>query len=205
MVLAPKLGHLAREYPDVALDLTIDDSPLDLVAGRFDAGIHLGEFIARDMIAVRVSRDQRPAIVGAPRYFESHPKPKSPRELPSHRCINIRMGTEGVYRWEFQKGGRSLSIAVDGPLNLDDMDLSIRAAIDGVGLAFTFEEHAAPHIESGELVTVLKDWCPPFPGFFLYYPGRKQLPPALSAVIDTLRLKGQHPTPGDATSPRKVR
>jgi DNA-binding transcriptional LysR family regulator len=129
--MLPIVADCAREYPKVVLDVTTDDSPLDLVAGRFDAGIHLGEFIERDMIAVRVSRDHRPAIVGSPRYFESHPKPKSPRDLPRHRCINIRMGSAGVYRWEFDKGDESLTVAVDGPLNLDDVETSIRAAIDG--------------------------------------------------------------------------
>lgn len=104
MVVGPKLEQFARQYPDVVLEITTDDSPLDLVAGRFDAGIHLGEFIERDMIASRVSRDQRAAIVASPQYFESHPKPKSPRDLPSHRCINISMGSAGVYRWEFEKG-----------------------------------------------------------------------------------------------------
>jgi DNA-binding transcriptional LysR family regulator len=188
LVLAPKLARFAHDYPDVVLDVTTDSTPLDIVASRFDAGIHLGEFIAKDMIAVRVSNEQRPAIVGAPRYFEAHPKPKSPRDLPHHRCINIRMGTTGVYRWEFDKGKQSLTVAVDGPLNVDDVELAIRAAIDGVGLAFTFEEHVAPHLASGALVRVLEDWSPPFPGFFLYYPSRRQQPPALSALIDTLRM-----------------
>lgn len=187
MVLAPKLARFVRAYPDVVLEVTTDDSPLDLVAGRFDAGIHLGEFIERDMIAVRVSPDHRPAIVGSPRYFASHPRPKSPRDLTHHRCINIRMGSAGVYRWEFDKGDESLTVAVDGPLNIDDLEIAIRAAMDGVGLAFSLEEHVAPHVASGALVRVLEDWCPPFPGFFLYYPSRRQQPAALSALIETLR------------------
>ncbi|HTQ10455.1 MAG TPA: LysR substrate-binding domain-containing protein, partial [Fimbriimonadaceae bacterium] len=148
----------------------------------------LGEFIERDMIAVRVSRDHRPAVVGSPRYFESRPKPESPRDLARHRCINIRLGSAGVYRWEFDKGDESLTVAVDGPLNVDDVEISIRAAIDGVGLAFSLEEHVAPHLASGALVRVLEDWCPPFAGFFLYYPSRRQQPAALSALIETLRL-----------------
>jgi DNA-binding transcriptional LysR family regulator len=188
LVLAPKLAAFARDYPDVVLDITTDSAPLDLVAGRFDAGIHIGEFIAKDMIAVRVSPDHRPAIVGSPSYFQSHPKPKSPRDLTSHRCINIRMGTAGVYRWEFDKGRQSLTVAVDGPLIVDDIDMLLGAAIEGVGLAFSFEEHVAPHLASGALVRVLEDWCPPFAGFFLYYPSRRQQPPALSALIETLRL-----------------
>lgn len=187
-VLAPRLGQFAREYPDVLLDVTTDDSRVDLVAAGFDAGIHYGEFIERDMVAVRVSQDHRAAIVGSPGYFESHPKPKSPRDLTSHRCINFRHGSAGVYRWEFDKGRESLTVAVNGPLIVDDVDMMIRAAIDDVGLAFISEESATPHLASGALVRVLEDWCPPFPGFFLYYPSRRQQPAALSALIDTLRL-----------------
>src|SRR2546426_12243893 len=186
--LAPKLGQFGRDYPDVVLDVTTDDARVDLVAARFDAGIHLGEFIERDMVAVRVSPDLRPAIVGSPRYFESHEKPASPRDLPSHRCINFRHESDGVYRWEFDKGKQSLTVAVNGPLIVDDVEIMIRAAIDGVGLAFMSEERAAPHLASGELVRVLEDWCPPFPGVFLYYPRQRQLPAALSALIETLRL-----------------
>jgi DNA-binding transcriptional LysR family regulator len=187
-VLAPKLGQFAREYPDVVLDITTDNSRVDLVAAGFDAGIHLGEFIEQDMVVVRVSRDQRAAIVGSPEYFASHPKPASPHDLLSHRCINTRYGSAGVYRWEFQKGDQSLAVAVNGPLVVDDRDVLTRAAIDGVGLAFMSEAHAAPHLASGALVRVLEDWCPPYAGYFLYYPSRRQQPAALSALIDTLRL-----------------
>ena len=140
------------------------------------------------MITVRVSQDHRPAIVGSPEYLESHPKPESPHDLRSHRCINFRHGSAGVYRWEFDKDGRSLAVAVNGSLIVDDVQLLTRAAIDGVGLAFMSDEHAAPHLASGALVRVLEDWCPPFPGFFLYYPSRRQQPAALSALVETLRL-----------------
>ena len=189
MVLAPKLGAFADAYPDVVLDVTTtNEMHLDLVAGHFDAGIHLGEFIERDMIAVRVSPDQRAAIVGAPKYFEVHPKPKSPRDLTKHRCLNFRHGADETYRWEFDKGKQSLAVAVDGPLVVDDVQLLIRAAIDGVGLTFLMEEHAARYLANGQLVRVLEDWCEPFAGYFLYYPSRRQQPAALSALIDTLRL-----------------
>jgi DNA-binding transcriptional LysR family regulator len=192
-VLAPRLGQFAREYPDVVLDVTTtDEARVDLVAGRFDAGIHLGEFIERDMVAIRVSGELRPAIVGSPEYFASHPKPSHPRDLTGHRCINFRHGSAGVYRWEFDKGKQSLTVAVNGPLIVDDVDLLIRAAIDGVGLAFVDHERVAPQLASGALVRVLEDWCPPFPGFFLYYPIQRQLPPALSALIETLRLSRPH-------------
>lgn len=188
-VLGPKLGQFAREHPDVVLDVTTDDSHVDIVAAGFDAGIQFGEFIAQDMVAVRVSPDHRPAIVGSPQYFESHPKPKSPRDLLGHRCINYRHGAEGLYKWEFDKGKRSVSVAVNGPLVVDDIQLSTRAALDGVGLAFLSEDHAAPHLASGALVRVLEEWCPPFPGYFLYYPSRRQQSPALLALIETLRLQ----------------
>ncbi|HUJ23677.1 MAG TPA: LysR substrate-binding domain-containing protein [Bryobacteraceae bacterium] len=187
-VLAPKLGRFARDYPDIVLDITADDSRMDIVAGGFDAGIHYGEFIERDMIAVRVSRDHRAAIVGSPGYFKLHPKPKSPHDLLSQRCINFRHGSAGVYRWEFDKGKKSLSVAVNGPLIVDDVEIMTRAAMDGVGLAFMSEEHAAPHLASGALVRVLEDWCQPFPGFFLYYPSRRQQPATLAALISALRL-----------------
>lgn len=190
MVLAPKLEPFARDYPDVVLDVTTtEEGRMDLVAAGFDAGIHLGEFLERDMIAVRVSPDHEAAIVGSPRYFESHPKPRSPQDLPGHRCINYRHGSSGVYRWEFDKGSQSLVVAVDGPLIIDDTEIMLGAALDGVGLVFTLEEHAAPHIASGALVRVLEDWCPPFAGYFLYYPSRRQQPAALSALIAMLRLQ----------------
>jgi DNA-binding transcriptional LysR family regulator len=188
-VLGSKLGEFARNYPDVVLDITTDESRVDLVAGGYDAGIHYGEFIEQDMVAVRVSPDHRPAIVGSSVYFDSHPRPKSPRDLLQHRCINFRHGRDEIYRWEFDKGKQSLTVAVNGPLIVDDVDLVIRAALDGVGLAYLGEDRAAPHLDSGALVRVLEHWCQPFPGFFLYYPSRRQQPGALSAVIDALRLE----------------
>lgn len=187
-VLGPKLANFTRDYPDVLLEITADDSRMDIVAGGFDAGIHFGEYIQKDMIAVRVSRDHRAAIVGAPAYFKSHPKPKTPNDLLRHRCVNFRHGSAGVYRWEFDKGRKSLSVAVNGPLVVDDVETLVRAAIDGVGLAFVSEERVAAELAGGELIRVLEDWCQPFSGFFLYYPSRRQQPAALSALIDTLKL-----------------
>ena len=188
-VLGPKLGAFARAYPDVVLDITSDESRVDLVARGYDAGIHYGEFIEQDMVAVRVSPDHRAAIVGSPEYFKLHPQPKSPRDLLRHRCINFRHGPDEIYRWEFDKGKQSLTVAVNGPLIVDDVDLVIRAALDGVGLAYLGEDRAAPHLDSGALLRVLEPWCQPFPGFFLYYPSRRQQPAALSALIDALRLE----------------
>jgi DNA-binding transcriptional LysR family regulator len=187
-VLAPKLGQFARDYPSVLLDVRSVDHHADLVAAGFDAGVHLGEFIEKDMVAVRVSKDQRPAIVGAPAYFATHPRPRTPKDLTAHRCINFRHGTGEVYKWEFDKGKQSLVVSVQGPLIVDDVDLMVRAALDGVGLAFLDDERAAPYLAQGTLVRVLEDWCQPYPGFFLYYPSRRQQPAALTALIETLRL-----------------
>src|SRR5688500_7068777 len=187
-VLAPKLGRFARQFPDVVLEVTTDDSRVDPVAGGFDAAIHFGEYIAQDMVAVRVSPDIRHAIVAAPSYFESHPRPTSPRDLLNHRCINFRHRGESIYKWELEKGDESVAIAVSGSLVLDDEDLVIQAALDGAGLALVADNRATPHVEPRELIRVMEDWTPPFPGFFLYYAHRKQQPAALAALIETLRL-----------------
>jgi DNA-binding transcriptional LysR family regulator len=187
-VLGPKLGAFARDYPDVELEITTDDSRVDLVAAGYDAGIQFGEYLAQDMIAVRVSPDLRPAIVAAPAYFASHAKPTSPRDLLDHRCIRFRHRGESVYKWELDKGEESLAIAVDGALLLDELDLVVDAALGGAGLAWVSEDRVVDHLASGALIRVLDDWCPPFPGFFLFYPTRKQQPAALTALIRTLRF-----------------
>jgi DNA-binding transcriptional LysR family regulator len=185
MVLLPKLARFTRDYPDVSLDVTTESRPVDIVAERFDAGIELGEFIQRDMIAVRVSADQRAAIVASPAYFKKHSKPRKPQDLLEHHCIGCRHG-EAVYRWEFDKGSKPLTVGVGGSVVLDDVDLMVRAALDGVGIAFTFEEQVKPLLSKRRLVRVLEDWCPPFPGYFIYYPSRRHQPPGLSALIDAL-------------------
>jgi DNA-binding transcriptional LysR family regulator len=187
-VLAPKLGILNSKYPDIVLDVTTDDSRRDIVAEGFDAGIHFGEYIEKDMIAVRVSPDQRAAIVGSPGYFESHPKPKEPRDLLQHRCINFRHGAAGLYRWEFEKGKKEISVGVTGPLIVDDLGLVLRAALDGVGLAFVAETEVSDYLAEGTLLRVLQDWCQPYPGFFLYYPSRRQQTASLTALISVLRM-----------------
>ncbi len=188
-LLSPKLAEFARDYPDIVLDVTSeDDTRSDLVAGRFDAGIHLGEFLQRDMVAVKVTGQQRAAVVAAPEYFDSHPKPKTPRDLTAHRCLRYRMGPDGaVYRWEFEKRGKPVTVSVSGPLIVSDADFMIRAARDGVGLAYALEDYVSEHISRGELVRVLEDWCPPFDGYFLYYPSRRHQPAALQALVDALR------------------
>jgi DNA-binding transcriptional LysR family regulator len=187
-VVGPKLGQFARAYPDIELDITTDDSRVDLVAAGFDAGIHFGEYLAQDMVAVRVSPDITPAIVGSPAYFADHPQPTTPRDLLAHRCIRFRHRGESVYKWELDKGAESLAIAVNGALVLDDTDLVVQAAIDGAGLAWVSEDLVSGPLAAGVLVRVLEDWCPPFPGYFLYYPSRRQQPAALTALIQALRL-----------------
>lgn len=190
MVLGPRLASFARAYPHVIIDVTTtEESRIDLVGSRYDAGIHLGEFVEKDMVAVRVSAAQRGAVVGSRAYFASRPAPKHPRDLTAHRCINFRHGASGVYRWEFEKGRKSLAVGVDGPLVVDDVEMLINAALDGVGLAWTLEAQAALHLQTGALVRVLEDWCPPFPGYFLYYPSRKHQPPSLAVLIESLRIQ----------------
>lgn len=185
--IAPKLGEISRRYPGIVLDITTDDNRRDLVADGFDAGIHLGEYIQKDMVAARVSHDYEPSIVASPEYLKGKPRPKTPRDLLQHRCINFKHGSAGLYRWEFEKGTRSLSIAVTGPLIVDDTDLVVRAALDGVGFAFLSQHLVEDHIKEGLLVRVLEDWCKPYPGLFLYYPSRRQQSKALSAVVSLLR------------------
>jgi DNA-binding transcriptional LysR family regulator len=190
MVIWPRLAKFARDYPEIVLDITTEgDSRPDLVAGRFDAGVHLGEFVQRDMVAVKITRQQRAAIVVAPAYFDSHPKPKTPRDLTAHSCINHRLGTTGSpYRWEFEKRGKPVTVSVSGPAIFTDPTFTLRAALDGLGLAYVFEEDVAAYLARGELVRVLEDWCPPFDGYFLYYPSRRHQPPALQALIEALRV-----------------
>ena len=189
LVVAPKLAAFASAYPDVVVDLTTsEESRVDLVAAGFDAGIHLGEFIERDMVAVRVSADQRAAIVGAPTYFAAHPRPKSPRDLTAHNCPTSGTAPRVSTTGSVEKGRKSVAVAVKGPIIVDDVDVMVRAAVDGAGLAFALKEHVAAEVASGALVRVLEDWCSPFTGYFLYYPSRRQQPPALSALIDTFRL-----------------
>lgn len=188
LVLAPRLAEFTATYPDVSIDVTTTAEQVDIVAGGFDAGIQLGEYVERDMIAVRASTDQRAAIVASPDYFARHPMPASPRDLTTHRCINFRRGSRGPYRWEFEKDGRTLSVAVSGSLTVDTVELLVQGALDGAGLIYAFEAHVREHLERATLVRVLEDWCPPFAGYFLYYPSRRQQPPALAALAALLRL-----------------
>lgn len=187
MVILPKLARFNRTYPEIILEITSSNDPVDLVAGKYDAGVQLGEFIQRDMIAVRVTKEMRLAVVGSPGYFESNPIPRSPRDLKDHSCIGFRF-SNGLYRWEFEKGRKTLTISPQGPASFDDPDLVIQAVLDGVGIGTTMEDTIADLIADRRLVQVLRDWCPSFPGYFLYYPSRHNQPAALSALISALRL-----------------
>jgi DNA-binding transcriptional LysR family regulator len=158
-----------------------------LVAGRYDAGIVAGDYIDRDMVAVRVTPDLRFAIVGSPRYFKSHRIPKSPGDLAAHKCLGYN-GQAGPYRWEFRKGTRNVTVNVNGPLLIDDAYTVIHAAIEGVGLGLALEPQVREHIAKRRLIRVLEDWCPTFPGFFLFYPSRRNQPAALAALIKSFRL-----------------
>jgi DNA-binding transcriptional LysR family regulator len=187
MVLLPKLKKFADTYPDVALDVTTSNDPIDLVAGGFDAGIHIGELIQRDMVAVRVSQDLRLAVVGSPEYFKNRNIPRTPHELKEHSCIGFRFGGE-VYRWEFEKGKKALTVYPQGPATFDDPDLVVEAVLNGVGIGTALEAQLLPLISKHYLVQVLEDWCPTFPGHFLYYPSRRNQSAALTALVKTLRL-----------------
>ena len=186
MVILPKLPAFARTYPEIVLEITTSNDPVDLVAGEYDAGIQLGEFIQRDMIAVRVTREMRLAIVGSGAYFKSNPIPRHPQDLKNHSCIGFRF-SNGLYRWEFEKGQKTFTVSPQGHASFDDPELVIQAVEAGLGIGSSIEEPLARKLSRGHLVQVLKDWCPVFPGYFLYYPSRRNQPAALSVLIDTLR------------------
>jgi DNA-binding transcriptional LysR family regulator len=187
MVLLPKLAQFSRTYPEIVLEVTSSNDPVDLVAGEYDAGVQLGEFIQRDMIAVRVTKEMRLAVVGSPVYFKSNPIPRHPQDLKDHSCIGFRF-SNGLYRWEFERGRKALTVNPQGPASFDDPDLVIQAVLNGVGIGTAMEQPLTKLIAEGRLVQVLRDWCPSFPGYFLYYPSRRNQPAALGALIDSLRL-----------------
>jgi len=187
MVILPKLAQFARTYPEIVLEVTSSNDPVDLVAGEYDAGVQLGEFIQRDMIAVRVTKEMRLAVVGSPEYFESNTIPRHPQDLKDHACIGFRF-SNSLYRWEFEKGRKALTVSPQGPASFDDPGLVIQAVLDGAGIGTAIEETLTDLIAEGRLVQVLRDWCPSFPGYFLYYPSRRNQPAALAALIGTLRV-----------------
>lgn len=184
----PKLKPFLREYPEINIELVVDNGFVDIVEGRFDAGVRLGESVDKDMIAVRIGPDLRMVLVGSPAYFADHPIPLTPHELQNHRCINMRLPTAGgLYHWEFEKDGKPLRVRVEGQLTFNLMSERIDAVKSGFGIACVPEDTVQDEIQSGELIQVLAEWCPAFPGYYLYYPSRKQHPPAFALLIDALR------------------
>src|SRR5215218_4033621 len=194
-VLWPALERLLPDYPDITVEIVIDYGLTDIVTGRFDAGVRLGEQVAKDMIAVRIGPDMRMAVVGAPSYLERRQRPKRPQDLTDHDCINLRLPTYGgLYAWEFEKGGRDLKVRVEGQLVFNSTAPMLTAALAGFGLAYLPEDEVKTHLERKQLIRVLGGWCPPFSGYHLYYPSRRQQTPAFAVLVDALRYRdpGNH-------------
>ncbi|OAJ56821.1 LysR family transcriptional regulator [Paraburkholderia ginsengiterrae] len=191
-VIRPVLADFCAAHPDATIEVIIDYGFRDIVSDGFDAGIRLGEKLQQDMVALRVGPELRMAVVASPAYFAQHPAPRIPEDLHAHRCINYRMLTANtLYAWEFENDGRRLKLKLSGPLTFNQPDPMLHAAAEGLGVAYVLEHEAAPFLESGQLVRVLKDWTPAFPGFFLYYPSRTQVSPVLAALLTLLRLRHQ--------------
>lgn len=189
-VIWPRLEPFLPQYPDIIVEVAVEYGMIDIVANRYDAGVRLGDQVAKDMIAVRIAPDLKMAVVGAPAYFKQHAAPLTPHDLTAHNCINLRLTTYGgLYAWEFEKDGQALNVRVQGQLVYNSSRPMLRAALAGFGLACVPEDIAREHIAAGRLVQVLADWMPSFPGYHLYYPSRRQSSPALSLVIDALRYR----------------
>jgi DNA-binding transcriptional LysR family regulator len=190
-ILWPVLSKLLPRYPDIKVELVIDYGLTDIVAERYDAGVRLGEQVAKDMVAVRIGPDFRMAVVGAPSYLADRPTPKLPQDLTAHQCINLRLPTYGgIYAWEFEKRGRAVKVRVEGQLVFNNIALRVNAALAGLGLAYLPEDQVQAHLAEGRLVRVLADWCPAFSGYHLYYPSRRQTAPAFTVLVDALRYRG---------------
>jgi len=189
--LWPKLAKFLPLYPDIKVELFMDNGLTDIVAQRFDAGVRAGEQVAKDMIAVRIGPDLRIAVVGAPSYFKKRPEPKKPQDLIGHDCINLRLSTlGGLYAWEFEKGGRELKVRVEGQLVFNNTQQMLNAALAGFGLAYVPEDMTQPDIAKGRLKRVLEDWCQPYAGHHLYYPSRRQSSAAFALLVEALRHRG---------------
>ena len=189
--LWPALVKLLADHPDIHVEIAIGYGLTDIVAERFDAGVRPGEIVAKDMISVRIGPDMRMAVVGAPSYFAARPPPKTPQDLTGHNGINLRLPTHGgLYAWEFEKNRHELNVRVEGQLVFNTAAMLLDAAVAGFGLAYLPEQEVQAHLEDGRLVRVLADWCPPFPGYHLYYPSRRQPTPAFVLLVDALRYRG---------------
>jgi DNA-binding transcriptional LysR family regulator len=188
--LWPVFARILPNYPDIKVEISVDYGLTDIVAERYDAGVRLGEQVAKGMIAVRIGPDIRMAVVGSRSYFDRRKRPQTPRDLPAHDCINLRLPTYGgLYAWEFEKAGREVKVHVEGQLVFNNIALRLNAALAGLGLAYLPEDEVQADIAAGRLVRVLADWCPPFSGYHLYYPSRRQSSPAFALLVDALRYR----------------
>lgn len=187
-IIWPAVLRLTGRYPDIGVEVDITGAMIDIVAERFDAGIRLGEQVAKDMIAMRIGPDLRMAVVGSPAYFAEHGIPKTPHDLIRHRCVNVRMPTKGVpYAWEFERDGRTVNVDVRSKLMINDSQLLVETALQGSAVAMVLDDLVKPLIAEGRLQRVLEDWCPPFSGYHIYYPSRQHHAPAFAALLDELR------------------
>lgn len=190
-IVMPVANRLMADYPEVRVEILLDQRFVDIAKEGFDAGIRLGESVDRDMIGVRISPDLQLVVAGSPAYFARHAAPEVPQDLTAHNCINLRLPTlGGLYAWEFEKDGRPLTVRVEGQFTTNDPELAVAAALEDRGLVCLMTDYLAPHLASGRLVRVLADWCPPFAGYHLYYPSRRQITPAFRLLIDALRWRG---------------
>lgn len=188
--LWPRVKNLLRDYPDLNIEISLNYGFVDIVAERFDAGIRLGESLDQDMIAVPISPPLRMAVVASPKYWETHALPQTPHELVDQNCVMARLPTsQRIYAWEFEKNGKPLNVNVRGQLTVTSYHAQIDAALDGIGIIFTPEDNIKSLLDSGALVRVLDDWCPPFDGYYLYYPNRQLSSPALKLLVDSLRYQ----------------
>ncbi len=187
-ILWPKLSKLLVEYPDIKVELNAESALTDIVAERFDAGVRLGDQVEKDMIAVRIGPPARMIVVAAPSCFQDQPRPSTPQELAAHRCINLRLPSYGgFYAWEFSRDGHDVRVRVDGQVAFNGVPQLVRATLDGFGLAFIHEDTVRQYLDNGQLVQVLAEWTPPFPGYHLYYPSRRHPSPAFTMLVDALR------------------
>jgi DNA-binding transcriptional LysR family regulator len=201
-VIAPVWQRFLSTYPEVHLELQLGEAPVDIVAKGFDAGVGTQDRADADMVAVRVMGPLKVAVVGAPSYFARRPRPRIPEDLARHSCVQYRRGADGVvFEWPFERNGKSQKISVDGVVMVNNPDLAVRAAVDGLGIAYMIEAYAEPFLRSGQLVRVLEDWSPTIEGLFLYYPGRRQVPAALRALIDMIRTSSSRPAKGSLENP----
>lgn len=190
-VLWPKLKTFLPDYPDIKIEIMVNYGLIDIVAERYDAGVRLGDQVAKDMIAIRIAPDLHMAVVGAPAYFAKRPAPQTPHELAHHDCINLRLPTYGgLYAWEFKKDDHELNVRVQGQLIFNSSPPIVRAALAGFGMAYVPDDMVQEHLADGSLKQVLKEWCAPFPGYHLYYPSRRQSSPAFALLVEALRYRG---------------